>query len=36
VGRHNLERVEDFFIERCAQAYERVFEAALAARREHQ
>jgi hypothetical protein len=36
VGRHNLERVEEFFIERCAQAYERVFDAALAARLEHQ
>ncbi len=36
VGRHNLDRVEDFFIERCAQAYEQVFDAALAARLEHQ
>ena len=29
-------KVEDFFIERCAQRYERVFEAAIAARREKQ
>ena len=36
IGRHNLEAVEDFFIERCAERYERVFEAAIAARREHQ
>jgi glycosyltransferase involved in cell wall biosynthesis len=36
VGRHNLDKVEDFFIERCAERYERVFEAAIAARREHQ
>jgi glycosyltransferase involved in cell wall biosynthesis len=36
VGRHNLGAVEDFFIERCAERYERVFEAAIAARREHQ
>ena len=36
VGRHNLDKVEDFFIERCAERYERVFSDALAARREHQ
>lgn len=36
VGRHNLDKVEDFFIERCAERYERVFAAALAARLEHQ
>ena len=36
VGRHNLDEVEDFFIERCAERYERVFEAAIAARREKQ
>ena len=36
VGRHNLEKVEDYFIERCAERYERVFETALAARPEHQ
>jgi glycosyltransferase involved in cell wall biosynthesis len=28
VGRHNLAKVEDFFIERCAERYEAVFEAA--------
>lgn len=32
VGRHNLEKVEDFFIERCAERYEHLFEAAIAAR----
>jgi glycosyltransferase involved in cell wall biosynthesis len=36
IGRHNLDKVEDFFIERCAQRYEQVFEAAIAARREKQ
>jgi glycosyltransferase involved in cell wall biosynthesis len=35
VGRHNLDAVEDFFIERCAERYERVFSDALAARLEH-
>jgi glycosyltransferase involved in cell wall biosynthesis len=32
VGRHNLAKVEDFFIERCAERYERLFEAAIADR----
>jgi len=32
VARHNLEKVEDFFIERCAERYEALFEAALADR----
>jgi glycosyltransferase involved in cell wall biosynthesis len=42
VGRHNLAKVEDFFIERCAEAYEELFEAAIsdrsgaAARLEHE
>ena len=27
VGRHNLDRVEDFFIERCAERYEQVFDS---------
>ena len=36
VGRHNLEKVEDFFIERCAERYERIFSDAVAARSEHQ
>ena len=27
IRRHNLARVEDFFIERCAERYERLFEA---------
>ena len=36
VGRHNLARVEDFFIERCAERYEQLFEAAIGARREQQ
>jgi glycosyltransferase involved in cell wall biosynthesis len=31
VGRHNLAKVEDFFIERCAQRYEELFAATLAA-----
>jgi len=31
VGRHNLAKVEDFFIERCAAAYEELFAATLAA-----
>ncbi len=32
VGRHNLEKVENYFIERCAQRYEELFESAIAAR----
>jgi glycosyltransferase involved in cell wall biosynthesis len=32
VGRHNLAKVENFFIERCAARYEEVFEAAIADR----
>lgn len=32
VGRHNLEKVEHYFIERCAERYEELFEAAIAAR----
>ena len=32
VGRHNLTKVEDFFIERCASRYEELFAATLAAR----
>jgi glycosyltransferase involved in cell wall biosynthesis len=31
VGRHNLTKVEDFFIERCASRYEELFAATLAA-----
>jgi len=31
VGRHNLAKVEDFFIERCASRYEELFAATLAA-----
>jgi glycosyltransferase involved in cell wall biosynthesis len=31
VGRHNLAKVEDFFIERCAEAYEELFAATMAA-----
>jgi glycosyltransferase involved in cell wall biosynthesis len=31
VGRYNLAKVEDYFIERCAEAYEELFEAALSA-----
>jgi glycosyltransferase involved in cell wall biosynthesis len=30
VGRHNLAKVENYFIERCAQRYEQVFAAAIA------
>jgi glycosyltransferase involved in cell wall biosynthesis len=33
VGRHNLAKVEDFFIERCASRYEELFAATLAAPR---
>jgi glycosyltransferase involved in cell wall biosynthesis len=36
VGRHNLGKVEDFFIEHCAARYERIFSDALAARQERQ
>jgi glycosyltransferase involved in cell wall biosynthesis len=32
VRRHNLAKVEDFFIERCAARYEQLFEAAIAGR----
>lgn len=32
IGRHNLEKVENYFIERCAERYEELFEAAIAAR----
>jgi glycosyltransferase involved in cell wall biosynthesis len=32
VGRHNLAKVEDFFIERCAARYEELFQAALSER----
>jgi glycosyltransferase involved in cell wall biosynthesis len=32
VGRHNLIKVEEFFIERCAERYEELFEAAIASR----
>jgi glycosyltransferase involved in cell wall biosynthesis len=32
VGRHNLAKVEDFFIERCAEAYEELFETAISDR----
>jgi glycosyltransferase involved in cell wall biosynthesis len=31
VRRHNLAKVEDYFIERCAERYEALFEAAIAA-----
>jgi glycosyltransferase involved in cell wall biosynthesis len=31
VGRHNLAKVENYFIERCAERYEELFEAVLAA-----
>jgi glycosyltransferase involved in cell wall biosynthesis len=31
VRRHNLAKVEDYFIERCAERYEHLFEAAMAA-----
>jgi glycosyltransferase involved in cell wall biosynthesis len=30
VGRHNLEKVENYFIERCAEEYEQLFEAVMA------
>lgn len=32
VGRHNLAKVEDFFIARCAERYEELFEAAISDR----
>lgn len=32
IRRHNLEQVEEFFIERCAERYEELFEAAIAER----
>ncbi len=32
VGRHNLEKVENYFIERCARRYEELFESAISAR----
>jgi glycosyltransferase involved in cell wall biosynthesis len=32
IGRHNLGKVENYFIERCAERYEELFEAAIAAR----
>jgi glycosyltransferase involved in cell wall biosynthesis len=31
VRRHNLEKVEEYFIARCAERYEELFEAAIAA-----
>jgi glycosyltransferase involved in cell wall biosynthesis len=31
VGRHNLAKVENYFIERCAERYEQLFEAVIAA-----
>ena len=33
IGRSNLKRVEAFFIDRCAERYERLFEAACARQR---
>jgi glycosyltransferase involved in cell wall biosynthesis len=33
LGKHNLKYVEDFFIDKCAQRYESLFDAAITARK---